>query len=1193
MHTTQKATCGLCTSEFSERTDLHKHIKSQHPSSQWYACDVCDYVTLTRTSIIMHMHTHNNPKTYMCTVCKFTSLHINIMREHMECHNEGSFQEITRHPENTPLILLRCSECGYTTNKKETLKSHMWEHLRKNFPDNVKGKTLEEVVKPQVSELKSPAGPTHTYKCSDCSYVCNDSVTFITHMLSQHKPKQPQVDTIAANINQKTEDKSSYTHDVAGGFYRCTVCGYTSEHQRTIKSHMWRHSGTSSIDYPMFQNGPLSIYENTPIGLPQKIATKSVEIVKSVANAYPGGLKENVVEELPEKPKLGLGISRASVITSGHITLQRSTPKNITHNSPSPVETVSILQGTKAPHVTDAKDVVSNSPALKPSVPMPQSMVDIPTTTTVVPSVTKKALQDNVESNNGAQFYIVNSDGTQTPVRKERFSQETCVQVENEVAAEEVVIDTSGEEVVITTQEQDKTKSDIVKPSLEELDLRASCESNRQVSKRYDEQDNDDNETPFEVVVSREDNMVAADIPVAAQCTVISSQDETINDSDSEFSRQTYTSDSGSSTSSPTSGKKKFVLDSRVDDIINLPEGEAGRVSSEIIELLLKAKEQGRTLKKEDVSLATAFFHQLGIPHIPQQLLGKQKIDQMETGEHETGKRHAEDDVDEIKFNVKIPKLANVLVENVSTSYPTVELVSSENNSRANSPRHQAASSGHSSVTGSPVLDREKPDFSTSTSGMRSVDHTDEAITLLSLLKKGPNINPACPQPNVASSPKVASRPKSGISSSLLAVIEHLRERAKSESDGEDHITQSSLSSGKKSGKKGRKRSKKNLIYDDDGISMEEFHQVETVQKGMNSQYRCKLCHYTSNSPAFMKAHVKMTHKPKKPFECSLCDYIAESTGELQKHTLQHCKARVYQCKSCMATFGYKSQLRAHMRIHTELSSLSSGENNMISSGSSKVRPEKSRKYYCPDCQEGFASKAHYTEHISKCSKARTYFVCQVCGYKALNESQFIDHAKAKHMSQEMKHKCEFCDFHSTSQLEVSEHQNNHIKEQSLVCGMCGFTAISVRSLKSHMKRHANDKRFVQQPLEQYKCNLCGYLCHHLPSLKSHMWRHSSDTNYSYEMTNEVINAAMERDLMTEEQKQAVKSIAEGAAHGITKRTPIQNLITFRCCQCGFETGDKKSLNSHMTEHTDIIQRTQEINRARIMGSSDRTEENE
>ena len=121
---------------------------------------------------------------------------------------------------------------------------------------------------------------------------------------------------------------------------------------------------------------------------------------------------------------------------------------------------------------------------------------------------------------------------------------------------------------------------------------------------------------------------------------------------------------------------------------------------------------------------------------------------------------------------------------------------------------------------------------------------------------------------------------------------------------------------------------------------------------------------------------------------------------------------------------------------------------------------------------------------------------------------------------------------------------------QPLFCEYCDFKALSVRSLKSHMKRHFNDRRTVQKPLEQYKCTLCGYVCTHLPSLKSHMWRHASETDYSYTMTNSMLNAALQQN-STRNNVSASK----------------QSSFVFSCCVCGFESNNQSILDDHMLIH--------------------------
>lgn len=179
-----------------------------------------------------------------------------------------------------------------------------------------------------------------------------------------------------------------------------------------------------------------------------------------------------------------------------------------------------------------------------------------------------------------------------------------------------------------------------------------------------------------------------------------------------------------------------------------------------------------------------------------------------------------------------------------------------------------------------------------------------EAVDLLSLLKRGPNFNPACPPkdsnaqqqlPNDAQVNQkrinrsdseefgVAGQRKKGICSSLLAVIEQLRERSRSESDGEGSLENSNQSGSSVK----RRRHSRNSTEDQ---VLETLPNVEHITgEVLQVLYRCKFCHYMNISASMMRTHMKL-HKAKQPSECSLCDYVADSSEELQDHMLRHCK---------------------------------------------------------------------------------------------------------------------------------------------------------------------------------------------------------------------------------------------------------------------------------------------------------------
>lgn len=479
---------------------------------------------------------------------------------------------------------------------------------------------------------------------------------------------------------------------------------------------------------------------------------------------------------------------------------------------------------------------------------------------------------------------------------------------------------------------------------------------------------------------------------------------------------------------------------------------------------------------------------------------------------------------------------------------------------------------------------------------------TESAVTLLSLLQKGPNKNPACPvkeesqsgeQPNTKEKrTETESSKKGGISSSLLAVIEQLRERSRERDSLEDETTLTL------SNKRGTKRKLKRETEEDISV----LESMDNVEKTEDSKYRCKLCHYSHLDSFMIRQHMRL-HKEKKPFECSLCEFVAVSSEDLQDHMIKHCKVRTYQCKLCSSAFNYKSQLRAHMRAHNDKDIFVCDDcdyesNNPVAYRNHVRGHAEKRLYKCEVCENRFVSKHDLRTHKKLlCGKNRS-FSCDECDFVAIGAQEQRTHAKVHNK----EFKCAKCEFVTTSITRFQNHTKTHEEEpKSLKCELCDFPAVSSRSLKSHMKRHINDQRFVQQPLEQYKCNLCGYVCHHLPSLKSHMWRHASDTNYSYEFTNEVINAAIDYDCQignrdcqetdiavffnTIRQKLKERLKKEKADTDTDRTQQAVCWVTFRCCQCGFETINKAELNVHMKTHSDVIQWTLQVPKEDVKSS--------
>ncbi|XP_053532609.1 zinc finger protein 507 isoform X2 [Ictalurus punctatus] len=148
---------------------------------------------------------------------------------------------------------------------------------------------------------------------------------------------------------------------------------------------------------------------------------------------------------------------------------------------------------------------------------------------------------------------------------------------------------------------------------------------------------------------------------------------------------------------------------------------------------------------------------------------------------------------------------------------------------------------------------------------------------------------------------------KAGISTSLLTVIERLRERSDQNASDEDILKELQDNPQILNG---------SMATAEVGVagdsSSTEADLVEYVA-GSDRPYRCRLCLYSSGNKGYIKQHLRV-HRQRQPYECPICEHIASDSMDLENHMIHHRKSHMYQCKCCNEIFHYKSQLRNHER---------------------------------------------------------------------------------------------------------------------------------------------------------------------------------------------------------------------------------------------------------------------------------------
>lgn len=149
---------------------------------------------------------------------------------------------------------------------------------------------------------------------------------------------------------------------------------------------------------------------------------------------------------------------------------------------------------------------------------------------------------------------------------------------------------------------------------------------------------------------------------------------------------------------------------------------------------------------------------------------------------------------------------------------------------------------------------------------------------------------------------------KAGISLSLLAVIERLRERSDQNASDEDILKElrdnAQFQAGTVFTGSGSASYVCNLPGMDGLVASSDGGLVDYIP-GSERPYRCRLCRYSSSNKGYIKQHLRV-HRQRQPYQCPICEHIALDSKDLESHMIHHCKSRTYQCKLCQETFHHK-----------------------------------------------------------------------------------------------------------------------------------------------------------------------------------------------------------------------------------------------------------------------------------------------
>ncbi|XP_018653188.1 putative zinc finger protein [Schistosoma mansoni] len=103
--------CRDCGTSFRQNVHLRKHIMIQHTKMKPFSCPYCEYTTVEKSHLTVHIRTHTGERPFSCRECNYSSAQNCTLKSHY----------LRKHPTN----LIKCNFCSELFFTELELTKHL------------------------------------------------------------------------------------------------------------------------------------------------------------------------------------------------------------------------------------------------------------------------------------------------------------------------------------------------------------------------------------------------------------------------------------------------------------------------------------------------------------------------------------------------------------------------------------------------------------------------------------------------------------------------------------------------------------------------------------------------------------------------------------------------------------------------------------------------------------------------------------------------------------------------------------------------------------------------------------------------------------------------------------------------------------------------------------------------------------